>query len=158
YRPQEAVSEEDTAYAFSCDVVPYGGGLFNQLAFAIKFGSTEVLLSQDVYTNSQIRFDRDPVQCVEKVAPYLVFDSNTYPAIVDGRVQWIVDGYTTSDSFPYSDQSQLESATVDALNVDQDLTLTGQINYIRNSVKATVDAYDGTVTLYAWEPDDPLLQ
>src|SRR5699024_5870228 len=93
-----------------------------------------------------------------KVAPYLEVDTNTYPAIVDGRVQWIVDGYTTSDSFPYSDQSQLESATVDALNVDQDLTLTGQINYIRNSVKATVDAYDGTVTLYAWEPDDALLQ
>jgi len=157
-RPQEAGSEEDTAYTFSGDGGPSVGGLFNQLAFAIKFGSTEVLLSQDVNTNSQILFDRDPVQRVEKVAPYLEVDTNTYPAIVDGRVQWIVDGYTTSDSFPYSDQSQLESATVDALNVDQDLTLTGQINYIRNSVKATVDAYDGTVTLYAWEPDDPLLQ
>src|SRR5699024_2829977 len=80
------------------------------------------------------------------------------PAIVNDRVQWIVDGYTTSDAFPYSDQSQLDSATTDALNVDPNLILSGQINYIRNSVKATVDAYDGSVTLYAWDPEDPLLQ
>src|SRR5699024_620929 len=112
----------------------------------------------DVNSQSQILFDRDPVQRVEKVAPYLTVDTNTYPAIVDGQVKWIVDAYTTSDAFPYSDQSQLESATVDALNVDPNLVLSGQINYIRNSVKATVDAYDGSVDLFAWEPEDPLLQ
>lgn len=157
-RPQEAGSEQDTAYTFSGDGGPTIGGLFNQLAFAIKFGATELLLSQDVNPNSQILFDRTPVERVQKVAPYLEVDPNTYPAIVDGSVKWIVEGYTTSDAFPYSDQSQLESATAGTDNVDEVLTLTGQVNYIRNSVKATVDAYDGSVTLYAWEPDDPLLQ
>lgn len=157
-RPQETGSDQDTSYTFSGDGGPAVGGLFNQLAFAIKFGATEILLSQDVNSQSQILYDRDPVERVEKVAPYLEVDTNTYPAIVDDEVLWIVDGYTTSDAFPYSDQSQLESATTDALNVDQNLTLTGQVNYIRNSVKATVNAYDGTVTLYAWEPEDPLLQ
>src|SRR5690625_4126050 len=157
-RPQETGSDQDTAYTFSGDGGPAIGGLFNQLAYAIKFGSTEILLSQDVNSESQVLFDRDPVERVEKVAPYLSVDTNTYPAIVNDRVQWIVDGYTTSDAFPYSDQSQLDSATTDALNVDPNLILSGQINYIRNSVKATVDAYDGSVTLYAWDPEDPLLQ
>lgn len=157
-RPQETGSDQDTAYTFSGDGGPAIGGLFNQLAYAIKFGSTEILLSQDVNSESQVLFDRDPVERVEKVAPYLTVDTNTYPAIVNDRVQWIVDGYTTSDAFPYSDQSQLDSATTDALNVDPNLILSGQINYIRNSVKATVDAYDGSVTLYAWDPEDPLLQ
>lgn len=157
-RPQETGSDQDTAYTFSGDGGPAIGSLFNQLAYAIKFGSTEILLSQDVNSESQVLFDRDPVERVEKVAPYLTVDTNTYPAIVNDRVQWIVDGYTTSDAFPYSDQSQLDSATTDALNVDPNLILSGQINYIRNSVKATVDAYDGSVTLYAWDPEDPLLQ
>jgi len=157
-RPQETGSDQDTTYTFTGDGGPSVGNLFNRLAYAIKFGSTDLFLSQDVNSQSQILFDRDPVERVEKVAPYLEVDTNTYPAIVDGRIQWIVDGYTTSDAFPYSDQSQLESATTDALNVDPNLVLSGQINYIRNSVKATVDAYDGSVTLYAWEPEDPLLQ
>ena len=157
-RPQETGAEQDTTYTFSGDGGPSVGNIFNRLAYAIKFGSTDLFLSQDVNSQSQILFDRNPVERVEKVAPYLTVDTNTYPAIVDGRVKWIVDGYTTSDAFPYSDQSQLESATVDALNVDPNLVLSGQINYIRNSVKATVDAYDGSVDLYAWEPEDPLLQ
>ncbi|NWN89529.1 MAG: UPF0182 family protein [Micrococcaceae bacterium] len=158
-RPAEQGSEEeDTAYTFTGDGGPSIGNFFNQLAYAIKFGSTEILLSQNVDSNSQIMFDRTPVERVQKVAPYLEVDPNTYPAIVDGRVEWIVEGYTTSDAFPYSDQSQLESATAGTTDVDQSLTLTGQINYIRNSVKATVDAYDGSVNLYAWDPEDPLLQ
>ncbi len=157
-RPQDARSEQDTSYTFTGDGGPSVGSLFNQLIYAIKFGSTEILLSSDVTSESQILYDRDPVERIEKVAPYLTVDSNAYPAIVDGRVQWIVEGYTTSDSFPYSTAQQLDSATRDALNTDAATNLTGRVNYIRNSVKATVDAYDGSVTLYAWDEEDPLLK
>nr|WP_255459636.1 UPF0182 family protein [Micrococcus sp. TA1] len=157
-RPQDASSEQDTSYSFTGEGGPSVGGFFNQLVYAIKFGSTEILLSSDVNSESQILYDRDPVERIEKVAPYLTVDSNAYPAIVDGRVQWIVEGYTTSDSFPYSTAQQLDSATRDALNTDAATNLTGRVNYIRNSVKATVDAYDGSVTLYAWDEEDPLLQ
>ncbi|MEU3846736.1 UPF0182 family protein [Micrococcus terreus] len=156
-RPQDADSTEDTTYTFSGDGGPSVGNLFNKLVYAIKFGSTELLLSTDINSESQILYDRNPVQRVEKVAPYLTVDSNSYPAIVDGRIQWIVDAYTTSDAFPYSKQEQLDSATRDALNTDVAANLSGRVNYIRNSVKATVDAYSGEVTLYAWE-EDPLLQ
>lgn len=156
-RPQDADSTADTTYTFTGEGGPSVGNLFNRLIYAIKFGSTELLLSSDINSESQILYDRNPVQRVEKVAPYLTVDSNAYPAIVDGRIQWIVDAYTTSDSFPYSRQEQLDSATQDALNTDMSANLTGRVNYIRNSVKATVDAYSGEVTLYAWEAD-PLLQ
>ena len=157
-RPQDADSEQDTTYTFTGEGGPSVGNIFNQLAYAIKFGSTELVLSQDVGSESQILYDRNPVERVQKVAPYLEVDSNAYPAIVDGRVKWIVDGYTTSDAFPYSTQSQLDSATMDSLNTNAAMNLTGQVNYIRNSVKATVDAYDGSVELYAWDDEDPLLQ
>lgn len=156
-RPQDASSTEDTTYSFSGDGGPSVGNLFNRLVYAIKFGSTELLLSSDVNEESQILYDRDPIDRVQKVAPYLEVDSNAYPAMVDGRIQWIVDAYTTSNEFPYSTAQQLDAATTDALNPDAAANLTGQVNYLRNSVKATVDAYSGEVTLYAWE-EDPLLQ
>lgn len=157
-RPQDADSEQDTTYTFTGDGGPSVGNIFNRLAFAVKFGSTEMLLSQDVNENSQVLFNRNPIDRVRKLAPYLDVDTNAYPAIVDGRIQWIVDGYTTSNAFPYSAEQQLDSATQDALNRNEALNLTGNVNYIRNSVKATVDAYDGSVKLYAWDPKDPLLQ
>ncbi|WP_246858570.1 UPF0182 family protein [Citricoccus sp. SGAir0253] len=157
-RPQDASSDQDTTYTFAGDGGPSVGGFFNRLVYAIKFGSTEILLSSDVNSESQILYDRNPIERVEKVAPYLTVDSNAYPAIVDGRVQWIVEGYTTSNEFPYSTSQQLDSATRDALNTDAAANLTGRVNYIRNSVKATVDAYDGSVSLYAWDEEDPLLK
>ncbi|MDO5635167.1 MAG: UPF0182 family protein, partial [Micrococcus sp.] len=157
-RPQTADSSEDTAYTFSGEGGPSVGNLFHQLAYAVKFGSPELVLSSDVNSESQILYDRNPVERVEKVAPYLTADTNPYPAIVDGRVKWIVDAYTTSNEFPYSTAQALNEATADALSRNSALALSGQVNYIRNSVKATVDAYDGSVTLYAWEPEDPLLQ
>lgn len=157
-RPQTADSGEDTAYTFAGDGGPAVGGLFNKLAYAVKFGSPELLLSSDVNSASQILYDRHPEERVRKVAPYLTVDTNAYPAIVNGRVKWIVDAYTTSDQFPYSTSQRLGDATQDALNRDQRALLTGQVNYIRNSVKATVDAYDGSVELYAWDEEDPLLK
>src|SRR5690606_1053766 len=83
-----------------------------------------------------------------------------YPAVVDGRIVWIVDGYTTTDNYPYSQRTALDEATEDSLTGTAARTAqpSEEINYIRNSVKATVDAYDGSVTLYAWDDKDPVLK
>jgi uncharacterized membrane protein (UPF0182 family) len=85
-------------------------------------------------------------------------DGDAYPAVVDGRVKWILDGYTTTDRYPSSEKDSLRAMTSDALspNTTYATLPTDEINYMRNSVKAVVDAYDGTVTLYAWDKD-PIL-
>ena len=158
-RPASGSGSEDTRNTFSGDGGPAVGNFFNRLVYSLKFASTDLLLSDAINDESQILYDRNPKQRVEKVAPYLTVDSNAYPAIVDGRVQWIVDAYTTSKNYPYSKQQALDSAVTDSLTGGtRAVSQTGQINYIRNSVKATVDAYDGSVVLYAWEPEEPLLQ
>ena len=112
-------------------------------------------------SDSQILYDRDPRDRVQKVAPYLTLDGRAYPAVVDERVVWIVDGYTTSDQYPYSEPKSLDDATTDSLTETSETIQALQpktANYIRNSVKATVDAYDGSVTLYAWDAEDPILK
>ncbi|WP_173401502.1 UPF0182 family protein [Arthrobacter sp. H5] len=159
-RPQTENSEGETRSTFRGDGGPSVGNIFNRLVFALKFQSTDLLLSDEVNNESQILYDRDPVERVEKVAPYLTLDGNSYPAIVDGRVKWIIDGYTTTADYPYSTQQELESATVDSLTAEgRSAALPAeQVNYIRNAVKATVDAYDGSVDLYAWDEEDPILQ
>ncbi len=135
------------------------GSTFNQLMFALKFGEPNFLLSGRVNSNSKILFNRNPQDRVEKVAPWLSVDSDAYPAIVDNRIVWILDGYTTTDRYPGSQKESFETMIDDALQVDNGLqTLpTDEINYMRNAVKATVDAYSGEVKLYAWDESDPLL-
>jgi uncharacterized membrane protein (UPF0182 family) len=119
-----------------------------------------MLLSDAVRPESQILYDRDPRERIEKVAPYLTVDGAPYPAIIDGQVQWIVDAYTTSDAFPYSTPSVLQEATQDTQTAQGAAAALPpeRVNYIRNSVKATVNAYDGTVNLYAWDDQDPVLK
>ena len=96
---------------------------------------------------------------MEAVAPWLTTDTSVYPAIVNKRMVWIVDGYTTLDNYPYSELTTLSSVTADSTEVALNrLAPDKQVSYIRNSVKATVDAYDGTVTLYAQDEQDPVLQ
>ena len=140
---------------------PSVGSLWNKLLFAMRFGSEQILFSPRATTDSQILFDRDPSVRVAKVAPYLTLDSRVYPAVVDKRVVWIVDGYTTSDAYPYSTSKALDLATTDSLTA-RSATIAAlppaEINYVRNSVKATVDAYSGKVTLYAWDAADPVLK
>lgn len=153
----EADDGRDAQYTFDGDGGPDVGGIFNRLVYALQFQAPEIFLSGDMNEESQILYDRHPRERVQQVAPYLEVDQNMYPAIVDGGVKWILEGYTTSNDFPYSAQQQLESATTDALTQGAP-ALTGQVNYMRNSVKATVDAYDGEVTLYAWDDEDPILQ
>ena len=131
--------------------------VFKKLIFAIKFQSEQIFLSDAVNDKSQVLYDRDPKVRVQKVAPYLTLDSDAYPAVVDGKVVWIVDGYTTSDQYPYSKIEQLSSAIADTYT-PAPIYAADDINYIRNSVKATVDAYTGKVTLYAWDSADPILK
>jgi uncharacterized membrane protein (UPF0182 family) len=136
------------------------GGLFHKLLYAVKFSEPNFLLSGRVNENSKVLYDRNPRTMVEKVAPWLTVDRDPYPVVVDGRVQWVLDGYTATDKYPLSQRESLETMTDDSLQEDSGFqTLpTDEVNYLRNSVKATVDAYDGTVTLYAWEGDDPILK
>ncbi|WP_185022628.1 UPF0182 family protein [Curtobacterium sp. PhB115] len=134
---------------------PSLGNFFNRLVYAAKFQSEQILLSNAVNKDSQILYDRDPITRVQKVAPYLTLDSDAYPAIVDHRIQWVVDGYTTSDAYPYSQSQSLSDSIAGA---ETSAYRTDQVNYIRNSVKATVDAYTGKVTLYAWDTKDPVLK
>jgi uncharacterized membrane protein (UPF0182 family) len=115
------------------------GGLLRRLAFALRFGSTDLLLSNYIKSDSKVLFDRSITQRVHRVAPWLELDRDPYIAIVDGKLVWILDGYTVSDHFPYSQR------------------FGNGVNYIRNSVKATVDAYDGTLAFYAVDPKDPVL-
>lgn len=155
---------------YTGDGGPVISNLLLRTMYAIRFGSQEILFSERVTSESQILWDRDPRIRVEKVAPFLTVDSRAYPAVVDmdgdgtGEVVWIVDAYTTSNDYPYSARQQLQEATIDSRLVGSDgqpLTVAQQpesINYIRNSVKAVVNAYDGKVTLYAWEEEDPVLK
>lgn len=141
-----------------------GGGVSigNWLArsvFAAKFAERNFLFSNVIGSNSKILFNRDPSERVEAVAPWLTTDNGVYPAIVNKRMVWIVDGYTTLDNYPYSELTSLSSATIDSNEVAVNRLLPDkQVSYIRNSVKATVDAYDGTVTLYAQDENDPVLK
>ncbi|MEN9993000.1 MAG: hypothetical protein RLY83_570, partial [Actinomycetota bacterium] len=152
--PGGADKAEQTYTTFKGDGGPKLDNLYTRLAYAIKFGSEQLLLSDAISNSSQILYDRNPIDRVAAAAPYLTLDSDIYPGVVDGRVKWIVDGYTTSSQYPYSRAENYGEAASDS-----SITLDGRdINYIRNSVKATVDAYDGSVKLYAWDTKDPILK
>nr|WP_276613363.1 UPF0182 family protein [Rothia koreensis] len=161
-RPQSADDEGsgDAKYTYSGDGGPKLGNWFNRLAYAIKYQSSDLLLSDAVRPDSQILYNRDPGDRVKKVAPYLTVDGNPYPAIVDNKVVWMVDAYTTSKGYPYSTPTSLGDATQDSQTEagGSKALPNDKVNYIRNSVKATVNAYDGSVDLYAWDDQDPVLK
>lgn len=158
---EEPAVEEDLSRqnltTFDGDGGPVLSNIFTKMLYALKFQDMEVLLSGAVVDGSQILYDRDPLERVQKVAPYLTVDEAPYASVVDGKIVWIVDGYTTSSEYPYS-----EIRDMNEMKVDRDNPRTSPagepINYIRNSVKATVDAHDGSVTLYTWDTDDPVLK
>lgn len=117
------------------------GGVFQRLAWAFDLGSTDVLLSRAVSANSRVLMRRDLKTRLDTLAPWLTFENDAYPVLVNGRILWVIDAYTTTDQFPYSEGLPNSSIT-----------------YIRNSVKVTVDAFDGTTTFYAFDKTDPILQ
>lgn len=116
-------------------------GLFNRIMYAIKYHDLKLLISRSVHSNSKILTNRNVVARIKKIAPFLIFEEDAYAVIIDGKVYFVLDGYTTSKYYPYS----------------QPYDNYGN-NYIRNSVKAVVDAYDGTVTYYISDPSDPVIQ
>jgi uncharacterized membrane protein (UPF0182 family) len=137
------------------------GSLFNKLVFAVKYQEGNILLSNLVNSESKILYDRNPRDRVQKVAPWLTLDGDPYPSVVNGRIVWIVDAYTTTNGYPYSTRTQLGEAIADSITADSQFVqaqVGTDVNYIRNSVKATVDAYDGTVSLYEWDTKDPILK
>ena len=142
-----------------------GGGVsvgspLNRLLYAIKFRELNILLSGAINSDSKILYDQQPLARVAKVAPFLTLDGESYPVVADGQIWWVVDGYTTTDLYPYSQRVGLAQATStsDAPGGSVAGQQVGQLNYIRNSVKAVVNAYTGAVTLYAWDQRDPILQ
>ncbi|RVW05316.1 UPF0182 family protein [Rhodococcus xishaensis] len=135
------------------------GNWVNRLAFAARYTERNILFSGAIGADSKIIYNRDPADRVNKVAPWLTTDSTVYPAVVDGRLQWIVDAYTTLDNYPYAQRSSLEGLVQDSTNqATGRMVPQKEVSYIRNSVKATVDAYDGTVTLYQVDDQDPVLK
>ncbi|MDR7171797.1 uncharacterized membrane protein (UPF0182 family) [Nocardia kruczakiae] len=134
------------------------GNWFNRLAFAAKYAERNILFSGAIGSDSKIIYNRDPRSRVQQVAPWLTTDGDMYPAVVNGRILWIVDAYTTLDNFPYAQRTSLEGVVEDSIDQNTGRTLPRkEVSYIRNSVKATVDAYDGTVNLYDVDPTDPVL-
>jgi uncharacterized protein len=135
--------------------------IVNRLVFSLFYGERNILFNSSINENSKIMYVRDPSDRVQAVAPWLTMDGDPYPAVVDGRITWIVDGYTTLENYPYAERTPLGESTTDALQPGQGGVrpeLDRDVSYLRNSVKATVDAFDGTVTLYAFDESDPVLQ
>jgi uncharacterized membrane protein (UPF0182 family) len=115
--------------------------LWRQLLLSAHFATLRIVLSQDVKNESRILLHRQIQERVKKIAPFITFDRDAYLVIAqDGRLFWIIDGYTTSDGFPYSEPMRQRG-----------------MNYIRNSVKAVIDAYNGTVSFYLSDPEDPII-
>ena len=171
--PQELDYPDDTAVGGQVSTTfvgnggPSVGNVWNKLLYAIKFGSTDLFFSSQTNEASQILYDRDPLQRVAKVAPYLTLEQSAYPAVVDmdgdastpKRLVWVVDAYTTTNNYPYAQHETLSNATVDSRSTEVgQYVQANKINYMRNSVKAIVDAYDGSVRLFRWDDQDPILR
>src|SRR5215471_1200105 len=139
--------------------VPIGSPL-NRVLYAIKFRELNILLSGAINGDSKILYDREPLARVAKVAPFLTLDGTPYPVVVNHSILWVVDGYTTTDLYPYSQRVDMPTATTTSQTPNGNVAgqATGPVNYVRNSVKAVVNAYTGAVTLYQWGPREPLLQ
>ena len=157
--PDDKSSNGQTNYTYTGKGGVPMGSIFSRLLFAIKYQEQRIVLSNLINSESKILFERNPRERVAKVAPWLTLDGDPYPAIIDGKILWIIDGYTTSAGYPNSRKVNLAN-TGDALTARSNAVSSlgdKNINYIRNSVKATVDAYDGTVSLYQWDDKDPVL-
>lgn len=119
-------------------------------ALALRFGDWNLLVSGQLTSNSRVIYIRDVKQRVQTIAPFLKLDADPYPVVVDGRIQWVLDAYTTTNDYPYSQSIHPSEPAGSGLDTD--------MNYVRNSVKVTVDAYDGTVRFYVVDPTDPIIK
>lgn len=135
------------------------GSLLRQLAYAFDFGDFKLLISNYLTSESKIHYYRQIRDRIAHVAPFLRYDSDPYIAIIDGRIQWIIDAYTTSNRYPYSEPISRAYQASAALGNGEAINelIRDRTNYIRNSVKAVVDAFDGTMQFYVVDEADPVL-
>jgi uncharacterized membrane protein (UPF0182 family) len=120
-------------------------------AFALRFGDINPLISSNVKSGSKLLLQRNVRDRVEAAAPFLSFDADPYPVVENGRILWVIDGYTTTSNYPNAQRA-------DNTDVSDTSGLADNFNYVRNSVKATVDAYDGTITMYVVDDSDPIIR
>ena len=151
---------DQTSYTYDGSGGVKVGNLFDRLVFGTHYGEANFLFSSEINGNSKIMYIRDPRERVQKAAPFLTTDTSPYPAVVGGKVVWIVDAYTTAANYPYSQDVSLSKTTANSqtTNGTESGQADTQVSYIRNSVKATVDAYTGAVTLYSVDNTDPVLK
>ncbi len=133
------VGDENQYTTYEGDAGVEVGGFVRRVVFALRFGASQILFSQYIDPESRVLFDRDISTRIAKIAPWIWQDGDPYPVVVDGRIIWVIDGYTRSDMYPYSQPFNGTS-------------------YMRNAVKVTVDAYDGTTTIYGFDETDPILK
>ena len=159
YQGTAADDQEQVSTAYTGDGgIPFGGW-FQRALFALSFRDVNLLISGLIDADSRILINRHLSERVPKAAPFLQFDSDPYAAVVEGRLVWIWDAYTTSNQYPYSQPVDLGDPTVASPPEDPAAPrLSGEANYIRNSVKVVVDAYEGSMTYYVTDPDDPIIQ
>ncbi len=135
------------------------GSLSRKLAYAFDFGTLKLLTSNYFTGSSKVHYHRDIKDRARQIVPFLQLDSDPYVALIDGRFKWILDGYTTSDRYPYSEPltnpSNLDSFIQDQPQLEE--IATNDINYIRDAAKVVIDAYDGSLTVYAIDDTDPIL-
>ncbi len=125
--------------------------IFTRAAFALRLGDFNLLISSQITNKSRIMFIRDPVTMAQTAAPFLTFDHDPYAVINNGHIDWVVDGYTTTANYAYSQNADTQQVAVGS-------DLPGSYNYVRNSVKVIIDAYTGKMTFYDIDPKDPILQ
>jgi hypothetical protein len=130
------------------------GSIWQRIAFAFRYRDLNLLISGEIRPESKVLVERNIRQIVADVAPFLHVDTDPYPVIMDGRILWVLDLYTTSSHYPYSQPLTLGSVG----RLAESSSLRPGINYMRNSVKAVVDAFDGDVTFYLNDPADPVAQ
>jgi len=134
------------------------GGFVRRLAFGLRFRSLNLLISDLPSAAAKIHFRRQILGRVQRLAPFLDFDSEPYPVLADGRLSWVLDAYTFSRQYPYAWPYPLMPAVAVGGQAQPERFIRGDVSYLRNSVKAVVDAYHGTVKFYVYDSDDPLLK
>lgn len=130
--------------------------LLRRLVYAYDFGNLRILISNYFSASTRLHYHRLIQDRVQQVAPFLIFDGDPYMAVIDGRLKWIMDGYTVSDRYPYSEPLNRQSELMSLVGHNNPL-LRSQGNYIRDAVKVFVDAYDGSLEFFARDPEDPVL-
>lgn len=135
-------------------------GFFNRLLYAWQFKDINILISGLIGKNTKIIYFSQIQQRLSMAAPFIDWDTDPYPVVGNnGHVYWVADGYTTTDMYPYSEQEDLTDRTTRTeAGIGQIASIPGQENYVRDAVKATIDAYNGTVKMYVWDTSDPIIK